>query len=1127
MGGTNDNNEGLVPGKPVAQPGFTPLFVAPTPAELNQSLPQFEILSLIGQGGMGAVYKARQPRLDRFVAIKLLPPLLDGDVHSFGERFEREARAMAQLNHPNIVTVHDFGETEDGHRYIVMEYVDGTDLHAAISSGKVTPAHVLSWAPQICAGLSYAHAQNLVHRDIKPANILINKEGQVKVGDFGLAKLIGNNRDLSLTQSQVSMGTPDYAAPEAMRAGADVDQRADLYSFGVVLYEMLTGRVPRGAWKAPSALGAFDPRLDKIIIKAMQPDREHRYQRMSQIAEAFEDLKRTPEPPAPTEMIARAVPVAPVQAKKKMHPAWVATIALGSVAAVVGGILFVAAEYTQSGRFPGLPLIGSPPLGSSNGTRPVAPNVAGGDPSQGKPPVGSRPPISRQQEVRDVADKQRSPDVKDGWVSLEPASGGDGQFSGTGWSATVDGLAYNGKGKNRDGKGASRIFLSPPPPSFDYEYRFEVVAGGLTHPIAVRLPVGGGAAHAVFGIGNPEGGQERFAGLALASAPDPGNPGNPSRRRLEDPKGASCRIVMRVVKKDAKVGIEATLNGLPAISWSGTVEELAAHEMFRDSAKRLLGMAAHHPVTLHGVDCRAVTPGTWLVHEDTGSSPVDILRQATAAPASAAPAAIVAPPVAEAPLAKLEQRLKELRVRFEGLESDGVRVEYDRSMANLRESYQAALNRTLSETGVEPLPIPVVAAVQRELIRIRDKEPIEDTDPADMPDAVRRMREVYRTSSKAIETKRQTDTAPILREYRFALQALAADPSMLSPAMAPGMKLISAEAARLESRLGEAATTTTPSAALPTAPTAAASVAVNLARLPFPPTRSPMKGSVLVEPRGRAAVPGEEILKVPSGLSGNVVDLAIGESAIVALKGNGRVVLWGGGVTEAMREDVESIDRVCRIALAQRGKFGQIALLLEDGSVETRPLGTAATGILDVGKETKTFKNVVDVAVTPVGGVALDQDGKLLPWGVFAAFPGMPDHVMQVRQAGIGIVALGSNGVPVYLTASALPPGLPTGQSLADIQFGSQEDPGAVIRTPEGKLAVSGSFAPLAKDLDALAKEGALKRFEAGDEGIAIETASNAWYLLGSGFRPGPARSFAGCDRVLIGKTFVVGLVSE
>ena len=98
MGGTNDNNEGLVPGKPVAQPGITPLFVAPTPAELNRSLPQFEILSLIGQGGMGAVYKARQPRLDRFVAIKLLPPLLDGDVHSFGERFEREARAMAQLN---------------------------------------------------------------------------------------------------------------------------------------------------------------------------------------------------------------------------------------------------------------------------------------------------------------------------------------------------------------------------------------------------------------------------------------------------------------------------------------------------------------------------------------------------------------------------------------------------------------------------------------------------------------------------------------------------------------------------------------------------------------------------------------------------------------------------------------------------------------------------------------------------------------------------------------------------------------------------------------------------------------------------------------------------------------------
>lgn len=354
MGGQeNQDNKGEAPEKPPAPAGFTPLFVALTPAELSARLPQFEILELLGQGGMGAVYKARQPRLDRFVAIKLLPPLLDEDVHSFGKRFEREARAMAQLNHPNIVRVHDFGETEDGLRYFVMEYVDGTDLHKAIATRKVTAAHVLAWAPQICAGLSYAHAQHLVHRDVKPANILISREGQVKVGDFGLAKLVGASRDMSLTQSQVSMGTPDYAAPEAMRAGASVDQRADIYSFGVVLYEMLTGIVPRGAWKAPSALCPVDPRLDRIVIKAMQPDRDHRYQRMAQIAEALEEVKLHPEPPA-GELILKAVPVPdPVTKQKRAHPLAVAFIALASAAAVAAGILYGTTYYAKAtGRNP-------------------------------------------------------------------------------------------------------------------------------------------------------------------------------------------------------------------------------------------------------------------------------------------------------------------------------------------------------------------------------------------------------------------------------------------------------------------------------------------------------------------------------------------------------------------------------------------------------------------------------------------------------------------------------------------------------------------------------------------------------------------------------------------------------
>ncbi len=1117
MGGQEDQNQkGPVPGMPAAQPGFTPLFVAPSPAELNQRLPQFEILELLGQGGMGAVYKARQPRLDRFVAIKLLPPLPDDDVHSFGERFEREARAMAQLNHPNIVTVHDFGETEDGLRYFVMEYVDGTDLHKAIASRRVTAAHVLAWAPQICAGLSYAHSQNLVHRDIKPANILISKEGQVKVGDFGLAKLIGTSRDMSLTQSQVAMGTPDYAAPEAMRAGADVDQRADLYSFGVVLYEMLTGIVPRGAWKAPSALGPVDPRLDRIVIKAMQPDREHRYQRMTEIAEALEEVKRLPEPSAP-EPILKAVPVAtPVVTRKRMHPAAVAVIALTSVAAAVTAILYGAAYYMKTTEGEPLFLLGPRP--SSVVTAPAMPTVT--EPAPVVPKVSD--PGSRPVAPSPPPEKQRPPDVKDGWVSMRSVDGPGVEAPGPGWSMSLDGLVFHGKGKDRSG---SRLFLAPPLPSVDYEFRMEVVEGGLTHPLAVRLPVGNDNAHAVFGASAPGGGRERFAGLALVGAPDPADPRNRSRHQLEEPKGESCRIVLRVLRKGGKTGIEATVNGQLAIAWAGDITELAGVDSFRSAgSKRLIGLAASHPISLHGIDCRAVSAGTWLVYEEEvaplpllgGAAPVSV----TSRPAT--PSVLMPTPAPETAQSKLESRLAELRARYEGVENEVARAGFDRSMGNLRESYQAALNRTIAEAGGS---LAITAAAQRELIRIREKEPLEETDPPEMPESVRKMREVYRSSVKGFESELKLATAPIVREHLAALQALSSDPAWSESNL---QKLIVAETSRVESRLRDVLAVSAPSSiSAQPAVSAPAPGAPGLVRPPFPPARSQIKGSLVVVPRGPEDPIHKLLMDVPAGLKGSVVDVAVGESLVLALKSNGRVSLWGDGATSEIRKEIESIDRVSRVALAQRGKFGQIALLLEDGRVRTKALGVVASGLPGLEEETAKFTNVVDVAVTPLGGVGLDRDGKLCPWGVFAAFPGMPEKVMQLRPAGVGIVALGAGGVPVYLTASPLPPGLPVGQPVADIQFGAQDEPGAIFRTPEGRWQMGGSFSEFTKDLDGLTKTAIVRRVDAGDQALAVQIQENVWRFLGSGFEAGAEKSFAGCVRVLISKSFVAGLLPE
>jgi serine/threonine protein kinase len=206
---------------------------APTPEELGPYFPQFEILELLGRGGMGAVYKAKQRQLDRIIALKILPPSASNDPQ-FAERFQREARALAKLNHPHIVTVHDFGQSE-GLYYLVMEYVDGANLRVLIRSGELQSEQALAIVPRICDALQYAHDEGVVHRDIKPENVLIDKKGRVKIADFGLAKLLGRQgTDLAITEAGMNLGTPRYMAPEQVEHPEEVDHRADIYSLGVV-----------------------------------------------------------------------------------------------------------------------------------------------------------------------------------------------------------------------------------------------------------------------------------------------------------------------------------------------------------------------------------------------------------------------------------------------------------------------------------------------------------------------------------------------------------------------------------------------------------------------------------------------------------------------------------------------------------------------------------------------------------------------------------------------------------------------------------------------------------------------------------------------------------------------------
>ncbi len=254
----------------------------PSIESLAPLFPQYELLELIGRGGMGAVYKARQRGLDRLVAIKVLPADLSRDP-TWSERFAREAKALARLAHPNIVGVHDSGQVE-GFFYFAMEYVDGSTLRQVIQAKSARPAEALRLVMQICDALQYAHEEGIVHRDIKPENILIDKRGRVKIADFGLAKLIeGDRGGITLTKTQQTMGTPHYMAPEQWEKPQDVDHRADIFSLGVVFYELLTNELPLGRFAPPSKKVQVDVHLDQVVLRALEKEPDLRYQQASQV----------------------------------------------------------------------------------------------------------------------------------------------------------------------------------------------------------------------------------------------------------------------------------------------------------------------------------------------------------------------------------------------------------------------------------------------------------------------------------------------------------------------------------------------------------------------------------------------------------------------------------------------------------------------------------------------------------------------------------------------------------------------------------------------------------------------------------------------------------------------------
>jgi hypothetical protein len=256
-------------------------FVAPTLEELEPLFPAYELEAFIAQGGMGAVYKARQKSLDRSVAIKILPRVF-GDDPQFRASFEAEAKAMARLNHPNLISVYDFGDI-DGMLYIVMEFVHGKALYYSAHNRAIDPAVALEMVSTISRGLAHAHQGGIIHRDIKPANILLDADAKPKIGDFGLARPVGRGEDEGLV-----FGTPGYTAPEIFQNGTEVDQRSDIFSVGALLYELICGRHPEA--NSHGMTTGIDPRIDNILKKATNANPNLRYPDADELADDLDNL---------------------------------------------------------------------------------------------------------------------------------------------------------------------------------------------------------------------------------------------------------------------------------------------------------------------------------------------------------------------------------------------------------------------------------------------------------------------------------------------------------------------------------------------------------------------------------------------------------------------------------------------------------------------------------------------------------------------------------------------------------------------------------------------------------------------------------------------------------------------
>ncbi|MBL9178036.1 MAG: protein kinase [Verrucomicrobiaceae bacterium] len=754
------------------------MWLPPSAEHLSRLLPQYEVEFLLGRGGMGAVYKGRQKSLNRLVAIKILPPQMEGEDASYLERFKNEAQVMAKFIHPGIVAIHDFGETAEGQLYIVMEYVDGSDVSRMIATqGRLPPEHALAIAAHVCDALGYAHSHGVIHRDIKPANILINREGAVKVADFGLAK-IDEPGASGLTKTGMAMGTPDYIAPEALVFGSQVDARADLYAVGVMLYHMLTGEVPRGAFDLPSHRVGIDPRFDAIILKAMKMDREERYQSSGAIRHDLDAILTLPlvrsadapvrqqqSSPQGTETQTAdegiRAPLDPSSTRPRNSKSKATMIALASTAAVLATGAFMvlkpssapsratAAGATAVGRADESGVTATAPQDAAapKWSAPAKPrresSVRSDEPSnttaqgtvrttiQAAPPAkpilvaqtNTKPKLAPDTQLGQSAPAAPSPARKPDptkWVKLDPK---------------VDFWSNKGVAQKGDAWviGGSRLRSKRTASDCAIRARLEG-PDGLAQGVALRISDAG------FYQLEIKGKDVLLLRVNTTTAPF-------KYDHLKRFEGA----VANIPAEGVVLGFSAIGDELKA--WLGE-KELGS---FIDSTYKdgNFGCVAAEAVTFRDIE--------YQILDDT-TSPAAVVAQASAAPAPpAAPPAVTLPP-----------ELTTLQQQYDKLLLERVTGIYDADVAKLNAGYLAGLDRAAA-AAQSAGQLDTVLALTAEKKLLEAKQPVPATDDAKTPEALKNLRTIYRTSLAKLDEQRTANHTALLTPYTTRLKQVEAD----------------------------------------------------------------------------------------------------------------------------------------------------------------------------------------------------------------------------------------------------------------------------------------------------------------------------------------------------------------